>query len=143
MITGDFHFLWECLKVIFMIFWEPHVNHGSLSCMRDRISHKQVDKSVKVFSIGDEFLVHTFKAHLAARICTIFKLKAVSDDIPHEHSLQWLQTPAETLLLQMLMPASLSDPVYTMHRSFLHTTFLYIDLRNSIRFENGPHTVRL
>jgi hypothetical protein len=95
---------------------------------------------VKVFSTGDEFLVHAFKAHLAARICTCLKLKSTSDAIPHEKSLQWLQATAERLLP---VPATASDPVYAMHRFFLHTSFQYVDLRNAIRHENGPHIMRL
>lgn len=113
--------------MIFMMFWEPHGNHGSLSNMRDKINRKQVDKGVKVFNVGDEFLLHTFKAHLAARICTLLKLKSVSDNVPHERSLQWFESTAETLLPQTLMPAKSSDSVYAMHRSFLHNTFLYLD----------------
>ena len=141
--AGDFHFLWECLKVLFLMYWEPHGNHGSLSSMRDIINRKQVDRGVKVFSVGDEFLMHTFKAHLAARICTHLNINSTSDDIPHEKSLQWLCTTAESLLPRTLMPAGSIDPVYAMHRSFLHTAFLYIDLRNAIRHEDGPHIVRL
>ena len=142
-LTGDFHFLWECLKVLFLMFWEPHGNAGSLSSLRDTINRKQVDKPVKIFNTGDEFLLHTFKAHLAARICTHLNLTSTSDDIPHETSLDWLQTTAETLVKVSLMPATSDDPVYSMHRCFLHTAFLYIDLRNAIRHEDGPHIVRL
>ena len=129
--------------MIFLIFWEPHGNHGSLSSMRDKINRKQVDKGVKVFSTGDEFLVHTFKAHLAARICSCMELQSISDVIPHDKSLQWLQTTAEKLLPETIKPTNSIDPVYVMHRSFLHTSFLYVDLRNAIRYEDGPHIVRL
>ena len=129
--------------MIFLMFWEPHGNHGSLSSMRDKVNRKQVDKGVKVYSTGDEFLVHTFKAHLAARICTCLNLQSTSDVIPHDKSLQWLQATAQRLLPEMIMPATSSDPVYAMHRSFLHTFFLYIDLRNAIRYEYGAHIVRL
>ena len=110
--------------------------------MRDKINRKQVDKGVKVFNVGDEFLMHTFKAHLTARICAHLNISSASDDIPHENSLQWLQTTAESLLPETLMPVASVDPVYAMHRSFLHTAFLYIDLRNAIRFEDGPQIVR-
>lgn len=36
----------------------------------------------------------------------------------------------------------MSDPVYQKHRSFLHIAFLYTDLRNAIRWENGAHIIR-
>ena len=113
--------------------------------VREQIRRNKVDKSVKVFSLGDEFLVHTFKAHLAAKICTNLKLKSTSDAIQHETSLPWLQSTAEQLVTDILMPANTptSDPVYAMHRAFLHIAFLYVDLRNAIRFEDGPHIVRL
>ena len=41
------------------------------------------------------------------------------------------------------MPASSTDPVFEMHRTFLHIAFLYVDLRDAIRYEDGPHRVRL
>ena len=30
---GDFHFLWECLRVVFLIFWGSPSQHGSLCNM--------------------------------------------------------------------------------------------------------------
>ena len=108
-----------------------------------QINRKQVDKGVKVFSTGDEFLVHTFKVHLAARIYSCMELQSTCDVIPHDKSLQWLQTTAEKLLPETIMPTNSSDPVYVMHPSFLHISFLYVDLRNAIRYEDGPHIVRL
>lgn len=140
---GDFHFLWECLKVIFLTFWGTPAQHGSLSNMREHVRRLQVDKGVKVFNVGDEFLVHVFKAHLAASICSTLKLTSVTEAIPHENSLEWLRSAAERLTADTLMPTSSTDPVFEMHRTFLHTAFLYIDLRNAIRYEDGPHIVRL
>ena len=40
------------------------------------------DKGVKVFNVGDEFLVHTFKAYLAAKICTHLNLSSTLDNLP-------------------------------------------------------------
>ena len=112
--------------------------------MRECVRRLRVDKSVKVFNTCDEFLVHMFKAHLTASVCTQLKLKDTSDTIEHEPTLQWLENTAESILSSTLMPASTSskDPVYHMHRAFLHMTFLYVDLRNAIRWENGPHIIR-
>lgn len=67
-ISEDFHFLWEHLKVIFMIFWEKPAQVGSLCNLREVIRQVQVDKAAKVFNVGDEFLMHAFKAHLMAGI---------------------------------------------------------------------------
>lgn len=72
----------------------------------------QVDKGVKVFNVGDEFLLHVFKAHLVASVCSILKLGSVSEDIPHEKSLEWLRSTAERLIVDTLMPLSSSDPAF-------------------------------
>ena len=102
----------------------------------------KVDKAVKVFNVGDEFLVHVFKAHLAASICT-FSAKSVSEAIPHDTSVEWLRSTAEILIRDTLMSeAAPTDQVYAMHRGFLHLAFMYMDLRNAIRFEEGAQIVR-
>ena len=103
----------------------------------------QVDKGVKVFNVGDEFLMHVFKAHLTASICSSFKINSMTDAIPHENTYEWLRSAAERLVADTLMPTSSKDPVFKMHRTFLHTSFLYVDSRAAIRHENGPHIVRL
>lgn len=79
---GDFHFLWECLRVIFLIFWGTPAQHGSLSNMREHVRRLQVDKGVKVFNVGDEFLMHIFKAHLVASICSILQVNSTLETIP-------------------------------------------------------------
>ena len=40
------------------------------------------------------------------------------------------------------MPAISMDPIYTMHRSLLYTSFLYHDLREAVRYEEGSHVIR-
>ena len=66
----------------------------------------QVSKTAKVFNIADEFLVHVFKAHLIASICTELKLESKSSPIQHDVTLQWLEHTAESLLPNTLMPAT-------------------------------------
>lgn len=107
--------------MIYLIFWGTPAQHGSLSNMREHVRRLQVDKGVKVFNVGDEFIVHMFKAHLAASICSSLNLESVSDTIQHERSLEWLRSTAETLIVDTLMPTSSKDPVFAMHRAFLHT----------------------
>ena len=102
-----------------------------------------MNKDVKVFSVGDEFLIHVFKAHLTASICSSLKVKSVLETIVHDNSLEWLRSTAERLVPETIMPTSSSDPVFARHRAFLHMAFLYVDLRNAIRHENGPHIVRM
>ena len=161
--VGDFHFLWECLKVIYMIYWGNPSQPGSLCNLREQINRKQVDKSAKVFNVGDEFLLHCFKvgsksttmcfilgpgifyryvkAHLTARICTLLKINNAAESIPHESSQVWLRDTALQLWSDTLAPTATDDPVFAFHRSFLHMAFLYVDLRNAIRWENGPHII--
>ena len=64
--------------------------------MREYISRKQVDKA-KVFYVADEFLMHTFKSHLLARVCSLLDIASPSSDINHIHvaTLEWLQQKAK------------------------------------------------
>ena len=78
LLTGDFHFMWECLKVLFLIFWGTHSLPGSLCNMREIISRNLVDKEAKVFSIADEFILHVFQAHFQAAICSFFDIASTS-----------------------------------------------------------------
>ena len=139
---GDFHFLWECLRVIFSMFWGSPAQIGSLCNMREVIRRLQVDKGVKVFNIGDEFLLHVFKAHFKVSIFPILNIQTTSGTISHQASQEWLHNIAEKIVSDVLMPSSSTDPVYDFHRSFLHHMFMYIDLREAIRWENGPQIVR-
>lgn len=139
---GDFHFLWECLRTVFAIFWGTPSHTGSLCNMREYINRKQVTKTVKVFNVGDEFVVHCFRAHLLARICSIFGITSTSDNIQHTPSKEWLEETAQMIVREAIHPIESPDPAYMQHRSFLHTAFLYIDLRQAIRWEDGPHIIR-
>ncbi len=115
--------------MLFSIFWGTPSLIGSLCNLREIVRRTQVDKTVKVFNVGDEFLMHAFKAHLSARICHLFKVKSRADKIDHPSSLQWLRGKAESLVGETVYPESSKDPVYGLHRTFLHTAFLYVDLR--------------
>ena len=95
-----------------------------------------------MFSVADEFLVHVFKAHLSVSVCTLLKLQSTSDAISHEATERWLRKTAETLLADTITPVQASDPVYTFHRSLLHLGFLYYDLRDAIRWEDGPQIIQ-
>lgn len=66
--------------------------------MGEHVRRLQVDKGVKVFNVGDEFLMHVFKAHLTASICSSFKINSVTDAIPHENTYEWLRSAAERLV---------------------------------------------
>ena len=96
----------------------------------------------KVFNVCDEFLLHAHKSHLLAAICTQLNVASPDAPVSYELSLQWLETTAKSIVSQTLYPTTFTDTVYGLHRSPLHTSFLYVDLRNAIRFEQGEHIIR-
>jgi hypothetical protein len=110
--------------------------------MREYIDRKLVTKAVKVFNTGDEFLVHAFKAHFTARVCSVLGLSSPGDNVAHSKSLEWLQETAEMIVKETINPIQSQDQAYLKHRSFLHLGFLYIDLRRAIRWEDGSHIIR-
>ena len=141
-IIGDFHFLWECLRVLFVMFWGTPAQPGSLCNLREIIHRTQVDKSAKVFNTADELLMHTFRAHLLTSVTFLLHRDDESDTIIHESTGEWLRHQAEILVDQILFPKTIQDPVHMLHKSFLHHAFLYVDLRHAIRWEDGPQIVR-
>ena len=42
---------------------------------------------------------------------------------------------------ELLTPNTVRDPVLQLHLDFLHHAYLYVDLREAIRYENGPNIV--
>ena len=127
--------------MVYSIFWGTPSDIGSLCNMRELINRKLVTKSVKVFKVGDEFLVHTFHAHFKARICSILGIRSPKDDIEHIPTLEWLKMKATEIVKETITPVQSNDPVYARHRSFLHYAFLYMDLRRAIRWD-GEHITR-
>ena len=55
-------------------------------------------------SIADEFISHTFKAHLLAAVCAEFGVTSAHDNIPHDTSLEWLETTARSIFEKRLVP---------------------------------------
>ena len=139
---GDFHFLWETQRVLLQYFWGNPTAVDSLSNLRQRIERFRVDKKGKVFSAGDEFIVHTLHGHLAASICTELKLGSMDDAINEHVSLEWLRSKATSVIEASIMPTESLDPAYSMHRCFMHGAFQYVDLRDAIRYEDGPNIIR-
>ena len=74
---------------MFKIFWGNPGQHGSLYNLHEIIHRNRVTKDVKVFNVGDEFLLHVFKAHLTAAIMEL-KIDTQATTIDHPQSLQWL-----------------------------------------------------
>ena len=140
--SGDFHFLWECLRVLYSMFWGAPTQVGSLCHLREVIKRNQVDKGVKIFNVGDEFLVHVFKAHFSARILTILGAQSFTDSIPHESSKEWLNKKAEEIVTKCIIRSSSSDYTESFHRQFLHRAYLYIDLREANQMGKWPSNHR-
>ena len=75
--------------MIFGIFWGTPSQPGSLCNIREYINRKQVNKTATVFSVSDEFIMHAFKGHLIASICTQLKISSPNEAIEHDASFQW------------------------------------------------------
>ena len=141
--AGDFHFLWECQKVILQSFWGGPTIAGSISNLRQLVERYGVDQKGKVFNTGDEFIVHVFHSHLAANICDQLNIESLDSSINSENTKEWLQSTAELIVCSTIMPTETSDPVYAFYCSLMRAAFFYTDLRNAIRFEDGQQIVRL
>ena len=92
--------------MILQAFWGKPNQTGSLCNLRDYINRKLVDKKGKTFSIADEFILHTFKAHLLAAVYDEFGVSSAHDNIPHDTSLEWLETTARAICEKRLVPQS-------------------------------------
>ena len=134
--------MWECVRIVLSCYWGNASTPGSLYNLREIVRRHRVDQKGKVFSIADEFVKHCFHAHLLANICSQLKITSPSDPINHENSEVWLHSTAERVLEGSIMPAESTDPLYSMHRSLLYTCFLYRDLREAVRYEEGSQIIR-
>ena len=141
-LIGDFHFLWECLKTVVEIFWGGVTHSGSICNLREKVNRTQLDKNAKTFSTADEFVIHTLKAHLLAAVYSMFGISSGDETIEHEVSAQWLQYAASKAVDRTLILSESTDDLHSFSRSFMHAAFLYYDLRQAIRFEEGEHIIR-
>lgn len=95
-----------------------------------------LDKQGSKFSVANEFVLHAFQAHLLAHIYTLFGISSSADPIQHECSLQWLQDKAKEIVDSILVLKETSDRVVQFSISFMHSAFLYRDLREAMQYEN-------
>ena len=146
--VGDFHFLWEAQRVLLQSFWGNPGIPGSLSNLRQQIDRLGVDEKGKVFSVGDEFIIHTFQGHLSVSICEKLGLGSLDCPMPPsetEVTIEWLRETAKSIVECTIMPADSirQDPFYALHWAFIHGAFIYADLRNAIKYEDGNQIIRL
>ena len=137
-----FSFLWECLKTVVETFWGSITQSGSICNLRELVNRTQLDKGAKTFSITDEFVIHVLKANLLAAIYTMFNISSRDQSIRHEVSAQWLQQAASEVIECTLILREPTDYLHSFSHAFMHVAFLYYDLRQAIRFEEGEHIIR-
>ena len=80
---------------------------------------------------------------LSKHTCAHFKVKSLSETIPHDQSQEWLTSTAKCIVETRVMPKTHKDQVHDLHSSFLYAGFLYVDLQNAIKFEEGEQIIRL
>ena len=127
--TGDFHFLWECARIVLTTFWAKCDKRGGLCSLREVIHRVQVDKKGSTFSISDEFLCHCFKAHLMACICKFFD---TSSPTTLKDGVVLPECQLEQKAKLIVEKYMLIDDEPNFQRSFLYRAFLYTDLRRAI-----------
>ena len=128
--------------MLLQTFWGSPSHVGSLCNLREIIRRVQVDKTAKIFSVCDEFVLHAYRSHLLGAICTQLDVESPDAALQHEPTLEWLRRTAESIVTNTLYPKYFEDTTYNFHRCFLHTAFLYADLRNAVRYEHGQHIIR-
>ena len=147
---GDFHFTWECVKVIFLTFWKSADHPGSLAHLATVVNRTGVTIAAKKFQQADEFLMHALEAHLTASLVSFLNIEGTRDTLIHDPvtiTQSWLEETAERFTNQVVAvptdeDSTDTDHIYNCHRSFLHMALLYEDLRNAIRNENGPRIIQ-
>ena len=123
-------------------FWGSTTTPGSICNLREKVDRNKLDKHASKFSIADEFVLHALEAHLLAHVCSFFGISSSTDPIEHDCSLEWLREKAQAIVNAALILKETSDKILQFSKSFLHSAFLYHDLRQAIRFEDGEHIIR-
>ena len=123
-------------------YWGSAKTPGSICNLREKINRHKLDKNGTKFSVADEFVLHAFQAHLLAHIYSFFGISSSADPIQHDCSPQWLQEKSQAILDAILVLDETSDKVLQFSLSFMHSAFLYHDLRHAIRYEDGEHIIR-
>ncbi len=133
--------MWECLKLILEAFWGKTTTPGSICNLREKINRHKLDKNGTKFSVADEFVIHAFESHLLAHVYTFFGIGSSTDQIHHDCSLQWLKDTAQAIVDSVLVLNETTDMVQQFSMSFMHSAFLYHDLRQAIRYEDCEHII--
>lgn len=128
--------------MLLLAFWGKVNQPGSLCNLRRRINRHLVDKLGNTFSVTDEFICHAFEAHLSAAVCEELSIESPDDEFCIEENPEWLEALAQSIVRQRMMPCDTSDQILAMHKCFLYCAFMYVDLHQAIRYEDGSQIVR-
>lgn len=69
---GDFHFLWECSRVLCNLYWGAQDIPGSLAHLQAIVDMRGMTKNANKFKETDEFIHHALDAHLIKALCHHF-----------------------------------------------------------------------
>ena len=72
----------------------------------------------------------------------MFNISSGDQEIAHEVSAQWLQQAASQAVDRTLILREPTDDLHSFSHAFMHAAFLYYDLRQAIRFEEGEYIIR-
>jgi hypothetical protein len=93
-----------------------------------------------------------FEAHLTAATCWYFGIDShhCRVPVPEENQADWLTSVARDIVEKIIHIKNPSysnegdnDHVYMYHGAVMHMGFLYSNLHEAIRYENGPQIIRL
>ncbi|KAI8507888.1 hypothetical protein Bbelb_141280 [Branchiostoma belcheri] len=141
---GDFHFLWETGRCLFLAYWSSPKNIGSLAHLKDAVDRRTVDSLGKKFNQMDEFLHHACEGHLVAALLQHLEMDSPSEVI-EERTEEELEDLVHSFMDQYIFKRSsgnsVDDSVFQFATSLLQHLMLYTDLRQCIRDEDGPAVV--
>ena len=84
-------------------------------------------------------------------MCAHFGIETRHDTIqlPKDNQTEWLRATAEEISIKTIyrkdpgLQEEEEDEAYMFHRAFIQMGFLYVNLREAIRYENGPEIIRM
>lgn len=84
--------------MLLQMFWGSPSHVGSLCNLREIICRVQVDKTAKIFSVCNEFVLYAYKSHLLAAIYTQVDVESPDAALQPEPTLEWLKRKAESIV---------------------------------------------
>ena len=75
-------------------YWGSASTPSSLCHLKELVCRQKVDQKGKVFNIADEFIHHTFSAHLLLNIMPPTKISSPLEPFNHENTKEWLLSTA-------------------------------------------------